>query len=1394
MADISPLLTEPLIGNSTEVAGLNLPPAALGTFERVPPNGCEDCPKNLAGTADHPCIMYVRLAPTNIRIPLLALFGIQNDINANSRTYQTIIELMRFAAHGTDQGITGQNKTNTSTAVQYPVVSISGATVTLRYAIGTVNPKAIAYLVASDNPEYSGSPQPGMPAKLYTEHTLRLPAGGRIFFANCILKFHAGARVRKVTLPDDLGIGDTFTVELDTALESGGLAVYPFDNPDDPEAAIEFYIGEYAEQLTEPRDISTQQFKIAASKTFTAPHPGDHIFVLEANKKIHVPASVPSPYFAAYGLIGTVRTSISTEALAGLTMGFTGGMHVAQVDLSAVDLSSYDSLLFEYWVNSESMDATFIGCDTCDKYKIDYSGSYKSFSGPGYCSRAATASAIAEFHPECSLNKCSEYVRGEPTNPLSRTIWYDLLASLPWLQEQKAAGFPDTFFRRVGATSLKALCSELVVSHPPGGWHETRIWQGLGGWTQQAIVAGALVQIYGFELLWQAALAYGPAGENIPSRKSQLDPYDPSDLDIGTPGTGGWDQHVYEYDRIVNGAGYHQRCGHISFDLVIPDIRKGPAGFAFPGGRIYFEYRDASYAELPDATGAVYLTKIQFVALNKFRRLNNPVWTRDKGSFLIVSADADSGVYTVDLKNKLMEASSLSGPVEETSSQWLGSGNCVAHLPQHRFNNYKCDQSVRGPQDHLLKVGDAVIIPSVHPTMKFSVVSAEAATGAIQQAYPGTVEIKRQVPNVLYYVEIDTDEVISSVAVTRNAAATTLVAIEGDAPPYHLDRDQFWWHADVDTANDRQRVYFKFAAGNMTAVAADYEMAITIETDTDTHNASFDALNDGTFGAEFNSTLEWASTPEFTEVSLARFYYKLPTGRSDFFDLEEVAPKANLSLYADTEYSIDRIDDQHWTFTFSPNLMGGRIELHVVFDGSDFGGFGNDDDFFAAKVLTLHGTSCPTAQLNSEDFEDYGRRGDRVGILDSNDMIADWISDGGVLAGESFTAATNLVASEDIPTFARATANSADPDVPIAPENVTWFGASGLAFLTEGVLDGQCLYISGLKLAVRDLQLIEAEQNAPARVIEKMLDGGLSDNEDTIAVLAENYSAQMEFGDYTGAGTIVGTPTEELLGDLDMPDYGDVGCTPFGFTGGMYNATAVPFFACSINIKVRGWRRYKMDRLADAFNLSGGLLNVHFSSMPVETVVTGSGYVNTNPSQEAGDIALNHIPVDMEDGTWWHQTYDVTTTPSGELQTRLALVGVNFDGAGILYARALGASLPFAPGTDPVAVDVSDIIAVYRANASLFCGFAWLVLPNFIGDFMPAGTGLVDSLDAVKSACFSGFITSRFEGDIVPTGNYTCRAIRWENPMVTGLGKTSFSGLDPDIGGLMYSEVPEVLD
>lgn len=1099
MADLSSHFTF-TESSATGVPGLDLPDVSPGEITLNPVAKCSACPNRATrdgGNGRHGnCFRSLSVADANKCPAHVKLIDLRNQFMRNERVMQHIRNTMGFAAGSSNLGKDDQNLENLTIYGRWAATGASGNTVTLVYregaagVAGSTDANPLRMIVQT----FSLTSFEVSEGLLHIDTSyVRLRRGAKITFSpNCVLGFHRGMRVTGISIPvtNYTDVYDTMpiTLTVDCNIAGTGLDPFPPDSTSAITADVEFYIGNYQNPQNEPMEI-TGFYAEAKTQDFSLP--GSQVFTLESSALIANPAkAITAHLFSVTGLAGAAETDLTATALPMLVIGWDGANYSATCDMSAADLTAYDTIRFAYWIQSAATTAEYVDCLGCAHAFDDVS------YGKGCRVAGDAPSGLATFNESnrCHQPNCSGFEAIDPQHPLYRQRFNDLLIEAGFCFKQYTPGIPQYYIDGCDNLSLRMLSDYPLTT--PTGWHEDRIYVG-GKWEATTVVDDQIVVRPGFELYWEQGQNFGPAGNNW-TRETALTGHDPSELSKSQVMTSSADIHSYRAS-IQGAVGTFQRVE--SIDLVIPDITK-PAPYAFPGGVMNFGFWDSRFR--PVAFGdphVVYTSMVQLAAIDVYNRMRNQVWSTNKLDVTIVdyTYDAASKTYTLDLENQVITASSRSSVQEESESSWKSSGTNVA-LPSHnRVQNYRCDMSTHGAQNYLLTVGDTVDFANIPEVTRFLITGARPACGSAQTWMPGSDVPEKQRVNIfaLKFIDVPIAETILLVSVTRASGTVNMAGITGgQAPPIHIAKDFFYYRAVPITGSGVTRVYFKFSNANLTAAAVDSLLSLSVLTSAGTHTASgFNWYLDPVFGCNALTSYQW-TLPEiaghstnFDEVTSVRLRYKDPaTGEDAYQDFTEIAMPPTISGYGDFEYSKTVATPFSIYFQFPASVIAtGEIEIQATILPDP--GW-TDDEYADARIATLHAASLPTALWDGQVYMEYGKLSDQIDVRDEEGVIAAWIAAGNTLVGETLQTGTKGVAHytrPDAVSFARA--NDEAADVALADADYAWLGAMGRLYNKPIVTPGDCQFMAGVKILRRELMPLTNEMQSVVRTIERMLEG-----------------------------------------------------------------------------------------------------------------------------------------------------------------------------------------------------------------------------------------------------------------------------------------------------------------
>lgn len=1070
MADLSTILPSPDAATEhAEIKGAKLPSVA-SAWVAEPPTACAACPKratSAGGDGTHPCFSGLSLPVVNALNWHSDLSDIQNGLNSNIRAIQMMISAMQFMAHGL-YGISDQNYANTTARAYYKLNSASGYSVTLQRMEGDADPNALSYSTQRDNPEW---PAPEEPRLLTETWNHRLPANGRLRIVGpSLLAGHAGWLMIGNSIPATVDVGDTFTVTLATPIGAGALTRYPVDDDSQISAVLEYYVGGFREDWTNPRDIEPL-YCVPTEKIVSLPATQD---ILLAATRMKPPASA-----ADMQVIARVASDASTADLSSACWSLgrvehTGGGYASYLDLTGLDLAQYDQLTITYWGESAADAAIPCGQRRCKHDVMDWSGSHGDVHGgaAAYCGRASTASGAADYKPEClQYHVCDAFEIDTPTSPLSHAL--QATHGLPWKLRQMMAGVPRFELSRNAAPSLSSLAN--LNTDLPAGYHEQIIWSThRGGWG--AVIddpEGLPTEGQGLELLWHDGDTYGPGGNHIAGRLADLGGATADRLTLSqiTEASAEIDPH----NGFVTGQlGKYQRCGDLDYDLVVPDIT-AEAEQEFLGGTIYLGYWDEDFAPC-EVGDAVYFWRVKL--RNDFdpyaRNTRWRAWGGEKLIASIISASYSAGEYQFELQNAIISASSMSSASEERETSWRSAGT-IAPLPDpYRVNNYRC--ASRGPQRHLAHVGDVARLSGDGMPERLARrmwITAVDPVGGSKQSWLADDNARRVTSELatfaLGYGSID--ETIESITIKRASDAVTLTGYEGSPFPTSLDKDVFVYEEIEDEEAETKALHIKFSHLNYTNYSADYIMHVVVGTSGWTYDFSLNLLTDYIWGV---LTLRKTYTFERDIVSLS-----IP-GMTRLG-----ASPGPRSSWPATGYTVEETTSKSWVIGFPQQLAGERVVLNFTLAGTFDG---TEAEYYDAYIGTLHGASIPALEIEGETYEDYGRRGAVLTVRDENGLLHDWATSDSDFEGLTLAVRSDGAAHWDNLSVATATANSAAADTAlVAGTDYVWFGAEGELWGKAALSAGQCLYLN-LKLANRKSMATQLGFDSIRETLESLLE------------------------------------------------------------------------------------------------------------------------------------------------------------------------------------------------------------------------------------------------------------------------------------------------------------------
>lgn len=702
---------------NSEFGDLQLPALTTGEWRRNIPTQCDGCAK---ACNEHKVFDDIGFGPASSSKAILSqLIDHSNDVRARVRTWQSIIQQMHLAVHGvyesTEQSIAYSPVFKT---VSWPVASVASGSVTLTYADGTQDPRALMTSYLIDNPDYG---LPGEPKYLTIEEYNALgPRGILSFNAPSMLRNFNGWIVKKIDCDESLAIGNTFTVYVEGFDGTEALTKIPADSVLAIEATIKYY-PPYADELwADVRDCYPLWCK-RKSTIFTGA--GGSSYTLEASARIKSPSD--AQWFSAVDKDGNPLTW-------GTRVDIVQGPYGWSTLLDVPDITAIQPVTVTYWIESTAADAINAGQSRCKWSIHDYTGSWGATDGMGtaYCAKRKEvgdhidgATALSRYRPECyQPGVCPYWTEdGGPTDPLAAIE--QIIYSHPY-KVTIQRGATDDALSRFGCPSLYSLTAALRT--PPEGLQEKRRYNTqAGGWEVSRVNDGELYADVGLDWLYtndarQVPLftnsetypSYGPGGNNIANRMIEYgataaaDANDPHRIERAQVLSR--DADLDPYNGTVSGdIGKRQRLGFRHSKIFLPAIGSA-SGQERVGGTIYRGFWDANFQPCSEGS-ETYKVKVV---------LSGPFWGRYGGEVTTATisfAEAAGSYVRLHLAHKTISATSpieVAGELVESTTSWKQGGTNVALPVFSRVWNYDCSQSFHGPGQSFAKPGHAVQFPT----------------------------------------------------------------------------------------------------------------------------------------------------------------------------------------------------------------------------------------------------------------------------------------------------------------------------------------------------------------------------------------------------------------------------------------------------------------------------------------------------------------------------------------------------------------------------------------------------------------------------------------------------------------------------------------------------------
>lgn len=697
--------------SNSELQGREMPSLAPdGVWSRTIPTECSGCWK---AASTHKVCNGVGFGPAAAAKAILEkLIDPSNDVRERTRVWRSLIQLMHLGVHGIYDTELPVGRDNAVIACTWPVASVSGGTIGLRFAAGTPDPRAISWTVQVLDPLY---PSPGHESQYLTQTVTRaLKARGMLTFGypSMLRNFTQGWPVQRVYVPSGFGAVDSVFYLILEGDFDGSAALEEY--PEDTGVGVSATYRVYAEAADEPwaRVRDCYPF-LAVEKRLTISSPSNFLMTLEYSKRIRKPSS---GWFYAYDQAGNVLD------LAGrIYIAQSAGGWQTMLDLATFDLTGITSILLVYWVESTAAGAVNVGQNRCKWSHYDPTHSWGKLDSANRLHYCAKREALrgqqwdTNYRAECYQINCPYFEEDSPSDPLAAIA--QLIYSYPWREEQVAVGSTDTVLYRHGTPSLESLTNTLMS--PPDGLFRRKIFTGqAGGWERMAVYNGRVTGYPGLEMLRNNSAEtaidinnasswpdFGPGGDRVDGRRTDYGDdaadgtTDPHKLERQTMVIGGLD--LDPYAGTTSGTlGKRQRIGVRRSRVYLPALGAGsPATRA--DGTVYRGLWDAKLQPCDEAD-AVWRARIV---------LSPPMWTAFGGAVrtaTIATASWDGAKLICELDNGILSATSpieSGGDLVESTTSWRQGGTNVAPLEGWRVWNYACGQTRHGPMRGLIHRG-----------------------------------------------------------------------------------------------------------------------------------------------------------------------------------------------------------------------------------------------------------------------------------------------------------------------------------------------------------------------------------------------------------------------------------------------------------------------------------------------------------------------------------------------------------------------------------------------------------------------------------------------------------------------------------------------------------------
>lgn len=933
----------------------------------------------------------IRYDPDSSSRPIcLEIMERGNDTRMIVRKVQQIANTTYYVL----QGIFGfgvQDVVNATNIFSWELVSASGNTATLRRIEGGPDPNNITMSVFSLNPNWI----PGENTRYTVSETqIKLPAESFMTVsAGSKLRYHSGWVVESVQA-GSVAVGETFTVKLRTRI--GPAAAEKHDSADTGTiaASFEFYVSGYRPDWSY---IADEERMFCVQKESTINGPFESEIELESTKRIQWPDS-NIYWFTATANTGADVTGLLLQRVNVVHDGASGFRSIIDIADIEEDLEDYDSITFDYWVESTDDAAKPCNGVRCRHMRRDYSGStYDTTVSAGSerwnCMNGSGCDATPR--KDCYDTTASGFGGLEtPTHAGDQNIWKQILFESHFRQVQLLEGFTLFNIEAVGCPSLAHISSLYYTM--PEGWH-TKITAFLNGGMVPIDTSGDTVEtLRAWRQDWDTLESHGPAGGNA-SRVKAIGTATEDDF-VNESSIMTIDADIDPYQVSVVGKINRYQTVDRAIKLAVCNVDTALGSNFGVGASLVKQMYDADLAATSDPELAVYygyLTIDRNLDIYNRQSQYNVHGGNKFSAEIAAVTDNEDGTFWIEFANGTITAGSNHPTIvqSELISQWKSGGTRVAAEDSQRVNNYLSFTRMRGPMaDSMARVGDCIRLSDDTfaanvKNKRLWIIEAQAYAGGTDSWKPedliSWVAGKALMPVIVFG---NASEVVSSVTVTRNSGAVTFTTDQGFPFPLSIAKDTLVW--DEFAGDGIKGFACRFSHLNMTTSDADRVVALTVATTIDGSPAGSYAFTDYNIMSGLQGTLYTPGGVDAPQclfnvnmgsstIESVKIFVDYPdpsTGALTTFELtDEIEPfPSSWSELGLSQWSKIVDTPQNWIIAIPAQYMGAGVQIQVTTDGLIVG---DDDDYFNGLIV-------PHLASVRSDYQSFGRKRDRIKVRD----------------------------------------------------------------------------------------------------------------------------------------------------------------------------------------------------------------------------------------------------------------------------------------------------------------------------------------------------------------------------------------------------------------------------